>query len=118
MRDTNASSPEGSPLMRTAILCFVFAAAAYAEVPATYAYVQRREISPDGQTITAVVRVVRRGTYVVVAGYAIDKDKKYQFYRGGISRIKAYEEKELKGEPGDQVEIVNFVGGGEAAFRR
>ncbi|MGL4551803.1 MAG: hypothetical protein ACRC33_11500 [Gemmataceae bacterium] len=95
--------------MRTALLCWVFVAAAYAAVPATDAYVQSRDVSPDGKTITAVVKVNKKGKYVVVAGYAIDKDAKFQYYRGGKSKVKSYDEKELKGEAGDAVEIVFTV---------
>jgi hypothetical protein len=92
--------------MRTAILCCVFVATAYGVVPVSDAYVQNHVVSPDGRTITAMVKVRKRGIYVVVGGYTIDKDTKFQFYKGSKSRLKAYEEKELRGEVGDSVEIV------------
>jgi len=95
--------------MRTAILCCVFVATAHGVVADGVAYVSSQAVSPDGRTITAVVKVRRTGTYIVVGGYTIDKDAKFQFYRGGLSKIKAYQEKELRGEVGDSVEITFTV---------
>jgi hypothetical protein len=92
--------------MRTVILCCVFVATAYGVVSDSLVYVQSAVVSPDGTTITAVVKVRTKGTYVVVGGYVIDKDAKFQFYKGGLSKKKAYEEKVLRGEVGDSVEIV------------
>jgi hypothetical protein len=91
--------------MRTAILCCVFVATAYGVVADSVAYVSSQTVSPDGRTITAVVKVRAKGTYIVVGGYVIDKDAKFQFYKGGLSKKKSYEEKELRGEVGDSVEI-------------
>jgi hypothetical protein len=92
--------------MRTAILSCIFVATAYGVVPVTDAYVQSHDVSPDGRTITAVVKVRRTGTYLAVGGYVIDKDAKFQFYKGGLSKIKAYRVMELRGLAGDSVEVV------------
>lgn len=92
--------------MRTALLFSLVVASAYgAELSDDVAYVVSREVSADGTIVRAVVKVRASGFVLAVAGYAIDKDARFQFYKGGLSKLRSYDIKEIKALPGDSVEV-------------
>jgi hypothetical protein len=74
--------------MRSALLLgLILGAAQAAELSRKVAEIGPIEIADDGQVLKTVIKVKAKATFIAVGGYSIDKDAKFQFYRGGKSVI-------------------------------